>query len=108
MVAAISLILLICFSSFRRLSLSGKQGQFSCEPHGYDADRGENINELVIRSAALGFHLGIVHFEHLRSESCLLIAFTTHWNEKAHLDEKQKNFFGKISDHRIRAVGDLT
>jgi hypothetical protein len=45
---------------------------------------------------------------HLRSESWLLIAFTTHWNEKAHLDEKQKNFFEKISDHRIRAAGDLT
>jgi len=32
---------------------------------------------------------------HLRSESWLLIAFTTHWNEKGHLDEKQKNFFEK-------------
>jgi hypothetical protein len=59
---AMSLILLICFSSFLGLALPGEQGQFSCQPHGYNTDRGENIYEFFVSSAVPGSVLCFIHF----------------------------------------------
>jgi hypothetical protein len=73
MVADISLILLICFSSFRGLALSGEQGQFSCQPHGHNADLSENIHKLIVCGAVSGFSLGLIHFIFTSSEGAVVV-----------------------------------
>jgi hypothetical protein len=73
MVEAISLILRIRFLSFLRFALCGEQAQLSCQPQGYNADRGENFNELLVHSTVLGFYLCLIHLFHLQPESVLFL-----------------------------------
>ena len=77
MVAAISLILLILFSSFRRLTLN--QRQLHSQSLGHYTDGRENIDEFLV-SADAAFLLGLVHSVHLLGRSGVVFALsTTHW-----------------------------
>jgi len=55
------------------LALSGKQGQFSCQPHGYDADLREHIHKLIVCGAVSGFRFGLVHFGFTSSEGAVVV-----------------------------------
>jgi hypothetical protein len=77
MVAAISLILLIPFSSFRRLTLN--QRQLHSQSLGHHTDGRENIDEFLVGAGAV-FLLGFVHSVHLLGRSGVVFALsTTHW-----------------------------
>jgi hypothetical protein len=85
------------FSSFLGLTLTGQQGQFSCQPHGHNTDCGENFNQFLIRSAVSGFCLNLIHLLHLQSESCFLLLSQLAGHEGAFLTKKCREISRNIS-----------
>lgn len=73
-VAAISLILLIVFSSFLGLSLCGEDTHIPCQSAGYDADCGQDLNHFCIVAAVVV--IGLLHGVHLHSARRFVLCLT--------------------------------
>lgn len=73
MVMAISLILLMMFSSLLGLTLCGKDSELPCQPCGYKADRIQHFDDFCVRRAFVACSVHVVYF---RSGVCRFVLLT--------------------------------
>ncbi len=102
MVCAISLILLMMFSSFLGLTLCGKDSELPRQPCGYMADRIQHFDDFCIRRTLVACS---VHVVYLRSGACRFVLLTLPTGGEAGGLTKAGKLFLKKSPATMTAAG---